>query len=114
LPPMLVSHRTNIQVWCFLQSLVGGKTPWIVLVLDEDVKKAIQNKLPVHSGSSIVIIDVNTVDVSHIGPRTRSYTQHADSKVPSIPSSTTEAPRPTEAFDWQAEEQLCEEMIKTV
>ena len=70
------------------------------LLLDEDVKKAIKNKLPAHSGSSVVITEVHTVDVSHIGPRTRSQTQHPDSVVPNSAAPATEAARQTEAFDW--------------
>ena len=81
------------------------------LLLDEDVKKAIQSKLPTQSGSSVVITDVHTIDVPHMGPRTRSQTQPPDSV---ITNSPTEAPRPTKALDWRNEEQLREEMIRTV
>jgi hypothetical protein len=66
------------------------------LLLDEDVKKAIQSKLPTQSGSSVVITDVHTIDVPYMGPRTRSQTQPPDLV---ISNSPTEAPRPTKALD---------------
>ena len=84
------------------------------LLLDDDVKNAIQKKLPQTAGSSVVITDVHTVDISHVGPRTRSQTHRQDPAVPKNDKRTTEVPRPTDAFDWQAEEKLREEMMQTV
>lgn len=85
------------------------------LLLDEDVKTAINKKLPQTSTvSSVVITDINTIDVSHIGPRTRSQAQRQDPSLPTDNTSTHILHRTPDAFDWKAEEQLREEMIRTV
>lgn len=85
------------------------------LLLDEDVMTTIKKKLPPPSTvSSVVITDINTTDVSHTGPRTRSQTHRQDLSVPIDDPSLHNLPRSADTFDWKAKEQLREEIIQTV
>jgi hypothetical protein len=94
--------------------LAGAPGRCFPLVLDDDVEKAIQKKLLTNSRSLVVIIDVHTVDVSHVGPRTQNQIHRLDPVVPDVTIPTTEAPRTTDTFALQAQEQLREEMIQTL
>lgn len=84
------------------------------LLMDNNVKNAIWKKLPQTPGSSIVITDVHTVDVSHVWPRTQGQPHRQDPAVPEDYTRTTKVPHATDAFDWHTQLKVREEMIQTV
>lgn len=84
------------------------------LLLDDDIDNAIHKKLPQPAVFLVVSTVWNTINVSHIDPRTRIQAQQQDPSLLTVIMATTDAPCPTNMFDWQAQEKLCDKMIQTV
>ena len=84
----------------------GHKCP---LLLDDDVKKAIQKKLPQPTVSSVDITAVHTIDTSYMHPRTITQTQRSNTT-----TTTSDTPHTTATFDWQTDTKPRTEMIQTV